>query len=404
MSNSSNLARKIGLPLVTLYGLGTILGAGIYVLVGKVAGEAGLFTPLAFLVAAVTAGITGLSYAQLVVMFPRSAGEAVYVRAGFNNQHLSTTVGWLIVFTGIVSSATLASGFVGYLNQFIQASEQNTIIVTVLLLGGLAVWGISESLWVSAIMTLIEIGGLIFIIFLQSDTLIQIPHIATTMTIPDSGTAVIGVLSGAFLAFYAFIGFEDMVNIVEEVKDPAKTMPKSIFLAITVSTLLYILISLVAIAAIPIEQLASSAAPLSLLVQEYGDLASKSIAAISLFAILNGILIQIIMGSRVLYGMANQNSAPALLGHINKTTQTPHYATLMVTTLVLVLALWFPLVILAKATSFIILIVFTLVNFALIKLQQSESYQHKTPLPTFPWLGATLCISLLIFQLYLILK
>ena len=404
MKKSNKLARNIGLPLVTLYGLGTILGAGIYVLVGKVAGEAGLFTPLAFLVAAIIAGITGLSYVQLVVMFPRSAGEAVYVKASFNNQFLSAIVGWLIVFTGIVSCATLANGFVGYLNQFIQISEQSAIILIVLSFGGLAIWGISESLWVSAIMTLIEIAGLLLIIVLQRDALTQIPQLVTTLNIPNSSTVIMGVLSGAFLAFYAFIGFEDMVNIVEEVKVPERTMPRSIFLAITISTLLYILIALVAIAVIPIEELANSDTPLPLLVQEYGKLANQFIAVIGLFAIVNGILIQIIMASRVLYGMACQHSAPSLFKRINQTTQTPHYATLLITGLVLIMALWFPMVALAKTTSFIILIVFTVVNLALIKLQHSRNYQDRTPLPTFPWLGAILCISLLIFQLYIILK
>ncbi len=393
------LARRISLPLLTFYGLGTILGAGIYVLAGKVAAAAGLLAPLSFVMAATVAGITGLSYCQLVVNYPRSAGEVCYVDEGFHRAWLSRLVGALVVFTGIVSAATLANGFVGYLNSFFSVSPALTILALMLLMTTVAVWGIAESLWLAAVITLIELSGLFLLIGFNLEVLTLLPDQMAQLWVPNSGAQWFAVTSGAFLAFYAFIGFEDMVNIVEEVKSPQTTMPKAILWALIVSTLLYVWVAVVVVLAMPLSELAESGAPLKALLQTDHPQVATWVGVISLFAIVNGVLIQLIMASRVLYGMADQGRAPKVFSRVWSLARTPVIATVCVGLLTLMVALWLPLVTLAKATSFIILVIFTLVNFSLLRLRRQPDFVPLTSVPSWPLLGALLCLGLLGFQL-----
>lgn len=394
------LARRIGLGLLIFYGLGTILGAGIYVLVGKVAGSAGLLAPLAFLLSAIVAGVTAMSYSQLVVKYPKSAGEAYYVEQSFRSPWLSTAVGYLVVFTGIVSAATLANGFVGYLSSFFAVPHFIGIVGVVFVMGGVAFWGIAESLWLAALITLVEIFGLLLVVFFAGDSLGQLSTQWSSLLVPVDLSQLGLVISGAFLAFYAFVGFEDMVNVVEEVKEPQRNMPKAIIVTLCISTVLYFLVALVAVLGLPFDVLVSSKAPLrDLLNASHPDVA-KLIAVISLFAIINGVLTQIIMASRVLYGMADQGRAPSLFSRVSRLTKTPWFATLVVAGGIFVFALWLPLVVLAKTTSFIILVIFALVNIALWRLLRKGVMTKAPGIPSWPGLGAALCLGLLGFQLY----
>ena len=394
----AQLARTINLPLLTFYGLGTILGAGIYVLIGTVAGYAGVFTPLAFLLAAAVAGTTAFSYAQLSALFPHSAGEAAYVWEGFNQRLLSVLVGWLIVFTGVVSVATLVNGFVGYFNVFVSMPPVLAIVLLLVLMGGLAVWGISESLWVAAAMTLVEIGGLILVLVFNMSAFTRWPD-AQLLVWPADFASWSGIFTAAFIAFYAFIGFEDIVNIAEEVKRPETNLPRAIFLALAIASILYMLVAWVAIVSVPVEALATSDAPLSLLLEKQSGHASQLVAFISLFAIINGVLIQMIMASRLLYGMACRGGAPAWLASVSIRTHTPVLATLLVVGLVLVFALWLPLAQLARLTSFTILMVFILVNAALwqVKRKRPELICSRY-VPTAPLLAGVLCVVLLLLE------
>lgn len=400
MEHDNSLARRITLPLLLFYGLGTILGAGIYVLVGKIAAASGFLAPLAFLVAAVVAGITALSYCQLVVMLPKSSGEAYYVDQAFGIPNLTRAVGLLVVLTGTISCATLANGFVGYLQTFIQVPAAVAVICVVILMTGLALWGIAESLWAATIVTLIEIGGLILVVFVGGSQ-IEVANISVeALFVPTSFDELALVLAGAFLAFYAFIGFEDMVNIVEEVKEPERNMPRAIILALLISSSLYILVALVAILGMPLETLSASEAPLKHLLEIHSSEMGKWISVISLFAIVNGVLTQIIMASRVLYGMANQGRVPTVFSAVSSKTKTPWVATITIAFLVLLFSLGLPLVTLASYTSFSVLCVFTLVNVALIKLRARPDLASKAPdIISFPKIGAVLCLCLLAFQI-----
>ncbi|MCG8435273.1 MAG: amino acid permease [Gammaproteobacteria bacterium] len=365
MTEHVQLKRSISLPLVTFYGLGTIIGAGIYVLVGEIAGEAGMYAPLAFFISALIAMFSGFSYAELSARYPHSAGEAAYVNAAFGIRILSTLVGWSVVLTGLVSAAALISGFVGYFQFFLDLPAWAVITLLVFVLGGIAIWGITESMWLATVVTLLEIGGLFFILFAVGDVLTELPARWREVTPPMHGDAWLGIFVGAFIAFYAFVGFEDIVNVAEEVKNPERNLPLAIIIALVVSTIFYVLISLVAVLAMPVEALSQSRAPFADMLAQRSVASATVISMISLIAILNGALVQIIMASRVVYGMSRQGMAPAVLGRVNTFTRTPIIATLLVCLVVLVLASWLPLSTLAQITSFIILLVFAAMHLAL---------------------------------------
>jgi amino acid transporter len=364
------LRRALSLPLLTFYGLGNILGAGIYVLIGKVVGEAGLFAPLSFLLAALLASLTAFTYAELSARFPLSAGEAVYVQEGLGIRQLSSLVGVLIILAGIVSAATIMKGFAGYLQVFVPLPAEIAIVLMVIMLGGLAAWGIAESVAVAALVTVVEMAGLLLIIGIAAPGMATLGSLAAELP-PVTGTAVLpGILMGAFLAFYAFIGFEDMVNVAEEVHQPERNLPRAILLALLISSVLYLLVSLAAITGLPADRLAAADAPLAVLYESITGSEPLLITLISMFAVVNGALIQIIMASRVCYGMARQRWLPACFGRVYPRTQTPVMATVTVAVLVLLAALWFPIAALAKATSFFLLVVFALVNLSLWRLKR----------------------------------
>lgn len=395
-----SLNRTLSLPVLTLYGLGTIVGAGIYVLVGKVAGLAGDKLAYAFLLSGIVAAFTAFGYCELAARFPKAAGEALYVEKGIGSRVVSAVVGWLVVLTGIVSSATIANGFTGYLGVFVELPAAAAITILLLFLGGVAAWGIKQSAFLVMTITLLEIGGLLFVIWAGSHTTDPQP-ITAALSFPDSSD-VVGILLAAFLAFYAFIGFEDMVNLVEEVKHPRKTMPRAIVLVIALSVVLYMAVALAAAYAVPISDLSDSSAPLALIVSAAG-FSPLFIAVVALVAVINGALVQLIMASRVLYGMAKQHIAFSWLGFVSPLTRTPLVATVLVTIVTLLAALWFPLATLAKASSFVVLVVFILVNISLVIVKRRD-ITTRPPFTVFIWVpivGALLSAGLLAVQIWL---
>lgn len=401
MTDPNPLKRSLSLPLLTFYGLGTILGAGIYVLVGKVAVHAGPYVPIAFLVAALLALFTALSYAELAARYPKSGGAAVYVQAAFHRQWLSLFVGFLMILTGMVSAATLVNGFVGYLHVFVEVPAWLVIVVLVLGMGALAAWGIAESVAAAALITVIELGGLIFILFITGNHLADLPVRYAEFVPPAELHIWNGIILGAFLAFYAFIGFEDMVTVAEETKEPMRNVPLAILLALTIATLLYVLVALAAVLALPVDELARTEAPFALLYTQATGQPPTVITIISLFAVVNGALIQNIMASRILYGMSREGWLHESLGRVHPVRRTPLLATALVTLVTLVLALWLPLVTLAKATSFITLVAFSLINLALLRIK------HRDPHPAgmriypvwIPWVGFLSSSAFVLYQL-----
>jgi amino acid transporter len=396
--NPTTLERSIGLPLLTLYGLGTILGAGIYVLIGHVAATAGSAAPSSFVLAAVLAGTTALSFAELSARVPRSAGEAAYVEAAFGRPWLTRTVGWSVILVGIVSAATMVRGFVGYLAVFVSLPSWLVIVLVVSMLGAIAAWGIGESLRTAAAITVLEVLGLLYVCFVARDSLLRLPGEWTTLLPAPTTPGLIGAVSGAFIAFYAFIGFEDMVNIAEEVKVPTHNLPRGILIALLTSTMLYFLVATVAVLAVPLTELAGSEAPLAVIVQSRG-FPPETIAGISLFAVTNGALIQIIMTSRVLYGLAQARQAWTPFAYLHPRTRTPLVGTALVTCMLMALALFFTLGGLARATSFIALSIFACVNAALWRLKRRGTRNDGFSVPIgVPAAGFTLCVTMIVYE------
>lgn len=394
MNNDTPLNRSLTLPTLTLYGLGTIIGAGIYVLLGKVAGQAGVFLPFAFILAGVIAIFTALSYSELAARYPHSGGSAIYVAEAWGYQPLAQVVGVLVALTGIVSAATITNGFVGYLDVFIELSPVTARLLLIALLGLLAGWGIKQSAAAITVITLLEVLGLVYVIILASQTPAAGDPFAPSLFTADVWP---GIFVGAFLAFYAFIGFEDMVNVVEEVKQPTRTVPRAIILSVGFATVLYVLLAIVAVRSTPVSTLAASAAPLSVMVSQAG-VDPGFITVISLFAVINGALVQVIMSSRLLYGMARRNMAPNWLARVNPVTRTPLLATGLVLVIILAFALWLPLVALASLTSAITLSLFALVNASLIHIKHRHREQP-SPVNTPLWVpvcGLLLCVVLLV--------
>ena len=261
--HSSKLKRDVTLPMLVFYGLGNIFGAGIYVLIGEMAGIAGVYIPLSFLLACIVVSFTALSYAELSARYPLSAGEAIYINEGFNSPALSIFVGLSIALTGLLSSATILDGFHGYLTTFVQTPEIISTLIIVVIISAIAIWGISQSVTITALLTLIETIGLSMVIFVGFDHISWEVQTLRSFIPPADITLLNTIVLGAFLAFYAFIGFEDMVNIAEEVKTPSQTMPKAIIITLVIATLFYITIALVSISVVPVDVLAHSSAPLA---------------------------------------------------------------------------------------------------------------------------------------------
>ncbi len=365
----TGLKRSVTLPWLTFYGLGNILGAGIYVLVGKIAGVAGLHAPVAFLISSGLVVFTALSYAELSARYPLSTGEAVYIQQGFRFAPLSAFIGLSVTLIGIVSAATITRGAVGYLAEFVVLPEPMVIVLIIGLMGGLAIWGIDAAVKTASLFTLIEILGLLIVIWVGKGALLDVPARWSELLPSNQEGVWAGILLGALLAFFAFIGFEDMVNIAEEVKEPQVTMPRAILLALLITVVLYITVTLVAVMNVAPQRLSASDAPLALIYRETTGDEPLFIAGISLFAVVNGVLIQIIMASRILYGMAAQGWGPGLFARVSPRTQTPVVSTLLVISLVMLFAFWLPLVMLAKIASFIVLVNFCLINLALWRIK-----------------------------------
>jgi amino acid transporter len=402
MSKQKKLKRTVTLPFLILYGLGTMVGGGFYALLGKVSGEAGCYAPLALGLAGIFALISGLAFAELSSRYPVSAGEVRYVNEAFDRRWLSRLTGVFVVLTGVVSAATLAVATDGFLQDFFTHPKILGVTLLVIAMGVVAAWGISESVALVTFITVIEVGALVYAFGVAGGSINALDTNWQQFVPPLQSGAWLGIFSASFLAFYAFIGFEDMVNIAEEVKNPTKIMPIAIIVSVTLTTLLYILVSSAALLSVSPEQLASSNTPIAEMVKEHGWYSSTGLSMVSLLTGINGALVQMIMASRVTYGMAKREYIPAYFSKVHLKTQTPLRATIVITSIVLLLALLFPLVTLAKVTSGIILFVFTLVNFSLWKIKQSnpDPDADAIRLPNWlPLLGGVGCVLALGFQI-----
>jgi len=369
-SQNTELRRSLSLPLVVLYGLGVTIGAGIYVLIGATAGKAGIYAPLSFVLAAFVMIFSAASMAELSARFPVSAGEAAYIRNGLRSPLLALGTGLLVVTSGLISAATVSIGSAGYIQSLIHLPDAVIIALVIVCMGLIALWGITESVTFAAIFTFVEVAGLVAIVVAalwnEPEIVQEIPKVIPSFTDFEA----FGAISAAgLLAFFAFIGFEDIVNLAEETKNPSKTIPWAIFLTLIGATLVYVAVVTIAVLTVPIDELAGSNAPVGLLFERITGASPLVITLIAIVATLNGVIIQMIMASRVLYGLGKQGSLPAIFAKVSRRTQTPVVSTIIVIVIILALALVFPINSLAEMTSRVALTVFTLINLSLIRIK-----------------------------------
>ncbi|MFY0691671.1 MAG: amino acid permease [Paracoccaceae bacterium] len=394
------LRRSIGLSGLILYGLGVTIGAGIYVLVGETVVRAGPFAPAAFLLSSLVMAFTAGSFAELSARVPQAAGEAVYVEAAFRRPWLTIIVGLAVLFEAMIAAAAISVGASGYVAELVPLPREVLIAGIVLAMASIAAWGIRESVAIAGAMTLIEIVGLLVIIVagvsMDPAALADLP--ATLLPPLDDTLAISGVLGASLIAFFAFIGFDDIVNLVEEARSPRRDLPWAIGITLVLVTLIYVLVSFIAVRTVPVEKMAETDAPISLLFEELTGIPPLGITLIAIMATMNGVVIILIMAARVAYGMSKEARLPAWIGAVSPLTRTPLRATVLVTAAVLFMALYMPLDVLAETTSEVILAVFFMVNLALLRLKIIG-----TPVPeggfSVPWVvplgGMITCFGLL---------
>lgn len=403
-SDSTELRRAIGLPALIFYGVGTILGAGIYVLIGEVAGETGYGILWSLAVAGLLAAMTACSFAALSHRFPGSAGAALYVQKGFRRRELTTATGLSVTLVGMTSCATMTSGMAGYVARLIPFGETTIIILSTCLLGGIAFWGVRESVGIAALITMIEVLGLLFIASLPLWSAVATP-VDWSLFLPTSGTWTwSGVFLGAFVAFFAFIGFEDIVNLAEETKNPRRNLPAAIGISLLGAMAIYLWVAVTVVSSIDPATLSNDSAPLAAVVEIHQPSAVPWISGVSVIAVLNGGLVQIIMASRVLYGLSRQGNLPTWFGRVHPRTATPGNAILVLTAIVLFLALSGTVGQLARLTSTITLLIFTAVNLScfVVLIREIRDEDKRSTLTTLAiaiaMLGALFSLSAILFH------
>jgi len=407
----AELKRTVGPGQLMLYGIGSMMGAGIYGLVGRAAGVMGGAMWMAFLLAMVAALLTGLSYASIISRYPRAAGAAYATQRAYRWPWLTYLVGLVVVASGISSAATQSKVVAINLVSLFGLDSGVTIAgapleVLLLALGFILivcgfVWrGISESLWANAVCTIIEAAGLVMVIvvgfrFWGDVDLSQVP--ATPVNPAGMLTAAL-LLQGALLTFFSFLGFEDMMNVAEEVKHPERNMPIAMLGAMAVVCILYMGVAITAVSVVPPDELAAAPAPLRAVIERAAPwFPAIGFTFITIAAVANTALVNTIMGSRMLYGLAKQGLLPQALGTVHAKRQTPHIAVTVLFAIIVVLQFAGDISQLASATVLLLLLVFTIVNGALILLKRREGNKpgsFNAPI-IVPVLGVLACLALI---------
>ena len=363
------LLKALTLTHAVLYGLGVTIGAGIYVLVGVAAGRSGMHAPLAFIGAALVMSFTAASFAELGTRMPVSASEAAYVQAAFRRNWFSLAVGLLVVAAAVVSAATISAGSAGYIGVFVPLAPSWIIAGVVLTMGAVGCLATVQSVSLAGVMTVVEIGGLVLIIAAGltrgDEVILRWPELWPAAT---DVAAWSGLAGTSLIAVFAFIGFEHLVNVSEEMQQPNRTLPRALFVTLGLTALIYALVVWIAVIAVPPATLAQSPAPLALVFARLTGLPLITMSAIAVVATLNGIIVHVIMIGRVLFGLADQGNLPRFLARIHPVTHTPVAATLVGVAVILLLALAVPLVGLADLTSRLTLLIFAVVNAALMTM------------------------------------
>ncbi len=388
------LKRKLSLWEVTLCGIGIILGAGIYALIGEGAAFAQNAVWLSFVAGAIIVALTGLSYAELSSMYPKAGAEYEYATQAFGKR-MAFFTGWLVIFASIMGATTVAIGFGNYFSAFFGINWLFGAVLIILLSTIVLLTGVQQSARMGAIITLIEAFGLIFIIFIGLPfavnlRFLQLPKIS-------------GILSGAVIVFFAFLGFEEIVRLAEETKNAEKTIPRSLILALMISTILYVLVAIAAVSAVNWQELAVSGSPLALVAKNIaGKKAFSMLAVIALFSTANTVLLVMLAASRLLYGISERHALPNALRKTSK-KGVPWIAVLATTVLSLAFLSIGRIGFVASAVNFALFLIFIIMNLSIIKLRFSKPKTRrpfKVPIaigkiPMLPVLGIIFTLVLI---------
>ena len=362
------LKKSLGFFALTMYGVGIILGAGIYALIGKATLLAGTSVWLSFVLGAILASFTGLSYAELSSAYPKASAEANYLKHAFKKDWLAFLTGWLVVAIGFVTAATVALGFAGYLASFVQLPIVLVAIALIILLSIVSFAGIDTSAKLNIVFTLIEALGIIIVIFLGIPFFGKVDYFQLS-----NGFG--GVLNATAIIFFAYIGFEAIAKLGEETIKPEKILPRALVASIIVSSILYILLSLSAVSILPTAELGKSSAPLMDVALKAGGANMGFLLGImALIATLNTVLITLIVSSRMLYGLGTKHGLPKIVAAVHKKTKTPHIAILITALGSIAMLAVGEIDAIAKTTTFMTFLVFLAVNLALIFLRRKKEF------------------------------
>lgn len=390
------LERSLSLFQITFMSIGVILGAGIYVVIGEAAGLAGNMVWGSFILAAIVASFTGLSYVELASRFPTAAAEYTYVEQSFGKR-IAWVTGWMIIAGSVIGSATVALGFARYLSAIIHTPVIAIACAALILIGCVLFLGIQETAKITIMFTLIEAAGLIIVILVGIPSFGSVDYTQMAHGIP-------GLVQASVLIFFGYIGFEGITRLANETKQPEVIIPKAIMISLAVTTILYILVGLAAVSVVPWEELASSKAPLALVAQNvFGEKSFLVLSVIALFSTFNTSLAMLLSGSRIVYGMAQEKGLPRVFSTVNEKTKTPWVAIAGVVLASLIFLFLGDMTVVANLTNFTIFVVFIIVNATVIYLRYKNPTEKgfKTPgaigkLPLFPVLGMATTMFLMV--------
>jgi basic amino acid/polyamine antiporter, APA family len=398
-STDTPLRRVISTRMLLIFVVGDVLGAGIYALVGEVGAEVGGAIWAAFTAALILAVLTAFAYAELVTKYPQAAGSALYVDRAYKVPFLTFMVGFAVMCSGIASASTLSRAFAGdYLDQFVDLPLVAAAIGFILVVAAVNLRGIAESVKTNVVLTCVEVVGLLLIVAVGIAALGDgDADFGRNFEFKEGESVFLAIIGGASLAFYALIGFEDSVNVAEETRDPARAFPRALFAGLAIAGVIYLLVTLTASMVVPTGALSDSSGPL-LEVVERGplDIPLKLFAFIALLAVANGALINMIMASRLVYGMARRDIIPSAFARVLSNRRTPHVAIALTTSIAVVLISTGDISDLADTTVLLLLSVFAIVNVSVLVLRRDEvEGPHFRAPSVLPILGAVVSVVLI---------
>ncbi|WP_251152726.1 APC family permease [Cellulosimicrobium sp. Marseille-Q4280] len=397
----TRLSRSVGGRLLYLFILGDVLGAGVYALVGEMAGEVGGAVWLPLLVALGLALLTAGSYAELVTKYPRAGGAAVFADRAFRSPLVSFLVGFSMLAAGVTSAAGLSLAFAGdYFATFVDAPDRLVAVLFLAAVAALNARGIKESLRANVAMTAIELSGLVLVVVLAAVVLGRGEGEPARVTqFAEGTTPALAVLAGAILAYYSFVGFETSANLAEEVRDVRRTYPRALFGALITAGVVYVAVGLAAVAVVSPETLSGSSGPLLEVVDAEGSVPAWVFSLVALIAVANGALLTMIMASRLAYGMAEQGILPSVLGRVLPGRRTPWVAIVVTTIVAMGLVFTGDVAALAETVVLLLLLVFASTNVAVLVLRRDHVDQpHFRVATVVPVLGVASCVLLLTQQ------